>query len=91
MPSKCVYNFGMLLLEMDGGRHLNAANSSQAYYPSWVYERLTQQGHVGEISTTIIAEMHGLCIVGLWCIQMKSRDKSMMSDVIYMGIFADAS
>uniref|UniRef100_A0A453LMW6 non-specific serine/threonine protein kinase n=1 Tax=Aegilops tauschii subsp. strangulata TaxID=200361 RepID=A0A453LMW6_AEGTS len=39
-----VYSFGMLLLEMVGGRR-NAApdqNSSLEYYPSWVYDRLTE-------------------------------------------------
>uniref|UniRef100_A0ACD5ZL38 Uncharacterized protein n=1 Tax=Avena sativa TaxID=4498 RepID=A0ACD5ZL38_AVESA len=83
-----VYSFGMLLLEMAGGRRnadSNAANSSQAYYPSWVYDRLTEQG-VGEIS--LAAEMHELerklCIVGLWCIQMKSHDRPAMSEVIEM-------
>ncbi|CAD6238211.1 unnamed protein product [Miscanthus lutarioriparius] len=38
-----VYSFGMLLLEMAGGRRnadQNAANSSRAYYPAWVYDRL---------------------------------------------------
>jgi serine/threonine protein kinase len=41
-----VYSFGMLLLEMAGGRRNSdpdAANSSQAYYPSWVYDRLKKQ------------------------------------------------
>uniref|UniRef100_K3XFP5 Protein kinase domain-containing protein n=1 Tax=Setaria italica TaxID=4555 RepID=K3XFP5_SETIT len=83
-----VYSFGMLLLEMAGGRRNadpNAANSSQAYYPSWVYSRLTQQ-EVGEISDTI--DMHDLekklCIVGLWCIQMRPHDRPAMNQVIEM-------
>ncbi|VAH55221.1 unnamed protein product [Triticum turgidum subsp. durum] len=85
-----VYSFGMLLLEMAGGRRNadpNAAMSSQAYYPSWVYDRLTQQD-VGEISAPIATEMHELerklCIVGLWCIQMRSHDRPTMSEVIEM-------
>ncbi|KAE8820423.1 putative receptor-like protein kinase [Hordeum vulgare] len=85
-----VYSFGMLLLEMSGGRRnadSNAATSSQAYYPSWVYDRLTQQD-VGEISAPIATEMHELerklCIVGLWCIQMRSHDRPTMSEVIEM-------
>nr|BAJ95043.1 predicted protein [Hordeum vulgare subsp. vulgare] len=86
-----VYSFGMLLLEMAGGRRNadpNAANTSKAYYPSWVYDRLIQQDHVGEISTHVDVEMHELerklCIVGLWCIQMKSNDRPTMSDTIEM-------
>ncbi|KAK1661712.1 hypothetical protein QYE76_049871 [Lolium multiflorum] len=83
-----VYSFGMLLLEMSGGRRNadpGAANSSQAYYPSWVYDRLTER-ELDEISPT--ADMHELerklCIVGLWCIQMRSQDRPTMSEVIDM-------
>ncbi|CAD6231177.1 unnamed protein product [Miscanthus lutarioriparius] len=83
-----VYSFGMLLLEMAGGRRnadQNAANSSQAYYPAWVYDRLAAQ-EFDEIS--IVSDMHELerklCIVGLRCIQMKPQDRPMMSEVIEM-------
>ncbi|XP_044973684.1 LEAF RUST 10 DISEASE-RESISTANCE LOCUS RECEPTOR-LIKE PROTEIN KINASE-like 2.4 [Hordeum vulgare subsp. vulgare] len=86
-----VYSFGMLLLEMAGGRRNadpNAANSSQAYYPSWVYDRLIQQENIGEISAHVDTEMHELerklCIIGLWCIQMKCHDRPTMSEVIEM-------
>ncbi|KAM0874356.1 hypothetical protein ACQ4PT_037482 [Festuca glaucescens] len=83
-----VYSFGMLLLEMAGGRRNadpNAANSSQSYYPSWVYDQLTEQ-EVGEISP--VDDMHELekklCIVGLWCIQMRSQERPAMGKVIEM-------
>ncbi|KAG2598513.1 hypothetical protein PVAP13_5KG343900 [Panicum virgatum] len=83
-----VYSFGMLLLEMAGGRRnaeQNAANTSQAYYPSWVYDHLAKQ-EVGEISAA--GDMHELerklCIVGLRCIQMKPHDRPTMSEVIEM-------
>ncbi|CAO2180643.1 unnamed protein product [Urochloa humidicola] len=83
-----VYSFGMLLLEMAGG-HRNAdphaATPSQAYYPSWVYSQLSRH-EVGEI--TDVASMHELekklCVVGLWCIQMRSHDRPTMSEVIEM-------
>uniref|UniRef100_A0ACD5W529 Uncharacterized protein n=1 Tax=Avena sativa TaxID=4498 RepID=A0ACD5W529_AVESA len=85
-----VYSFGMLLLEMAGGRRNadpNAATSSQGYYPSWVYDQLTLQGEAGEISP-VIADMHELekklCVIGLWCIQMRSRDRPTMSEVMEM-------
>ncbi|KAL6615418.1 hypothetical protein ACP70R_037688 [Stipagrostis hirtigluma subsp. patula] len=83
-----VYSFGMLLLEMAGGRRnadQNAASSSQAYYPAWVYDRLAEQ-EAGEISAA--ADMHvlerKLCIVGLRCIQMNPHDRPTMSEVIEM-------
>jgi serine/threonine protein kinase len=85
-----VYSFGMLLLEMAGGRRNadpNAATSSQGYYPSWVYDQLTLQGEACEISP-VIADMHEfekkLCVVGLWCIQMRSCDRPTMSEVMQM-------
>ncbi|CAO2198667.1 unnamed protein product [Urochloa humidicola] len=83
-----VYSFGMLLLEMAGGRrNLDqcATRRSQIYYPAWVYNRLTRQD-VGEISEA--ADIHEverkLCIVGLWCIQIKSHDRPTMSEVLGM-------
>uniref|UniRef100_A0A0E0JDB8 Protein kinase domain-containing protein n=1 Tax=Oryza punctata TaxID=4537 RepID=A0A0E0JDB8_ORYPU len=87
-----VYSFGMLLLEMAGGRKnsdMHAEHSNQTYYPSWVYDQLTeQQEGVGEISTANVASMHELerklCIIGLHCIQMKSHDRPTMSEVIEM-------
>uniref|UniRef100_A0A0D9UW35 Serine-threonine/tyrosine-protein kinase catalytic domain-containing protein n=1 Tax=Leersia perrieri TaxID=77586 RepID=A0A0D9UW35_9ORYZ len=73
---------------MAGGRRNadpNATNSSKAYYPSQVYRQLTQQ-ETGEITTA--ADMHELekklCMVGLWCIQMKSHDRPTMGEVIEM-------
>lgn len=83
-----VYSFGMLLLEMTGGRRNadpHAGSSSQAYYPSLVYSQLSQ-GDANEISEGV--DMHELekklCIIGLWCIQMKPQDRPMMSEVIEM-------
>nr|WPD27464.1 WAKL protein [Zea mays]WPD27507.1 WAKL protein [Zea mays] len=83
-----VYSFGMLLLEMTGGRRNadpHAGSSSQAYYPSLVYSQLSQ-GDVGGISKGV--DMHELekklCIIGLWCIQMKTQDRQTMSEVIEM-------
>lgn len=83
-----VYSFGMLLLEMVGGRRnldQHAARRSQTYFPAWVYNRLTRQ-QVGEISEA--SDIHEverkLCIVGLWCIQIKSLDRPTMSEVLGM-------
>ncbi|OEL36875.1 hypothetical protein BAE44_0002107 [Dichanthelium oligosanthes] len=85
-----VYSFGMLLLEMAGGRrnaNPNAATSSQAqaYCPSLVYSQFTRE-EVGKISEDV--DMHELekklCIVGLWCIQMKPHDRLTMSEAIEM-------
>nr|ACK44485.1 receptor-like kinase [Triticum aestivum] len=83
-----VYSFGMLLLEMAGGRRNadpNMGSSSQAYYPSWVYAKLTRE-EAGEEISPVAADMHELekklCVVGLWCIQMRSCDRPTMGEVI---------
>jgi serine/threonine protein kinase len=83
-----VYSFRMLLLEMAGGRRNadpDVGTSSLGYYPAWVYDQLTRRD-VGEISP--VANMHELekklCVVGLCCIQMKSRIRPTMSEVIEM-------
>ncbi|XP_020082299.1 rust resistance kinase Lr10-like isoform X2 [Ananas comosus] len=84
-----VYSFGMLLLEMAGGRR-NVdnimANTSQVYYPSWIYDQLTQNNGIIEINNNIeIYEVERkLCKVGLWCIQMKSSNRPSMDQVVEM-------
>uniref|UniRef100_A0A0D9UW15 Protein kinase domain-containing protein n=1 Tax=Leersia perrieri TaxID=77586 RepID=A0A0D9UW15_9ORYZ len=82
------YSFGMLLLEMAGGRRNSKesmSSSSQAYYPSWVYNHLVQE-EMGETDNS--CDMHELekklCIVGLHCVQMKPQDRPTMSEVIEM-------
>ncbi|XP_073365392.1 rust resistance kinase Lr10-like [Aegilops tauschii subsp. strangulata] len=82
-----VYSFGMLMLEMAGGRRNAdpdaAANSSRAFYPSWVYERLSRQD-LGEISVEMHELERKLCLVGLCCIQVQCHDRPAMSEVIGM-------
>lgn len=83
-----VYSFGMLLLEMAGGRRnldQHAERRSQTYYPAWVYSHLTRQ-EVGEICEAFdVHEVERkLCVVGLWCIQMKPHDRPTMAEVVGM-------
>ncbi|XP_031282957.1 LEAF RUST 10 DISEASE-RESISTANCE LOCUS RECEPTOR-LIKE PROTEIN KINASE-like 2.5 isoform X2 [Pistacia vera] len=84
-----VYSFGMLLLEMVGVRRnsdVKATHSSKAYFPSWVYDQINMNGdlelqNVTE-SETVIARK--LCIIGLWCIQVKPTDRPSMTKVMEM-------
>ncbi|PHU23245.1 hypothetical protein BC332_08352 [Capsicum chinense] len=87
-----IYSFGMLLLDMIGGRNKfdDAANeensSSQIYYPEWMYKQL-EKGE--EISIQIENEndnsiIKKLAIVGLWCIQWYPADRPSMKVVIQM-------
>ncbi|KAL6321106.1 hypothetical protein AAG906_012878 [Vitis piasezkii] len=84
-----VYSFGMLLLEMVGGRKNSDAimeNTSQMYFPEWLYNHLEQKGEVHirieKEEDTKIAKR--LSIVGLWCIQWHPIDRPSMKIVIKM-------
>ena len=84
-----VFSFGMLLLEMVGGRKnidVTVDNTSQLYFPEWAYNHLDQ----GE-ELHIRIEKEGddkiakqLTIVGLWCIQWYPMDRPPMKAVVQM-------
>ncbi|KAL5763414.1 hypothetical protein ACOSP7_019678 [Xanthoceras sorbifolium] len=84
-----VYSFGMLLLEMAGGRRnsfAKATRSSKAYFPSWVYDKIIngrdlELRNVSEIESRIARK---LCIIGLWCIQVKPTDRPSITKVVEM-------
>jgi serine/threonine protein kinase len=84
-----VYSFGILLLEIVGGRKnvsVTNDNTSQVYFPEWIYNFLEQKEDI-----RIFVEDDGdakivkkLAIVGLWCIQWHPIDRPSMKDVIQM-------
>ena len=84
-----VYSFGMLLREMVGGRKnidVTVENTSQVYFPEWVYNQLNQreevQIRIEEDGDTAITRK--LTIVGLWCIQWYPMDRPSMKVVVHM-------
>ena len=84
-----VYNFGMLLIEMAGGKKnidLTMENSSEAYFPEWLYNHLDQEQNahiqIEEDSDIKIAKI--LNIIGLWCIQWYPIDGPSMKVVVGM-------
>ncbi|KAM0934249.1 putative glycerophosphodiester phosphodiesterase, protein kinase RLK-Pelle-LRK10L-2 family [Dioscorea sansibarensis] len=90
---KCdVYSFGMLLLEMAGGRRNSdprVKNTSQVYYPSWIYDKLineTIEHDMVEMDTSIVIDERErkLSMIGLWCIQIRPSDRPSMNKVIEM-------
>ncbi|XP_042514332.1 rust resistance kinase Lr10-like [Macadamia integrifolia] len=84
-----VYSFGMMLMEMAGRRkNLNAVveQTSQIYFPSWVYNRL-EQGEDMELKYNTEDEKEiakKLIVVALWCIQLKPVDRPSMTKVMEM-------
>ncbi|XP_059442275.1 rust resistance kinase Lr10-like [Corylus avellana] len=84
-----VYSFGILLLEMVGGRKnvdVTVENSGQIYFPEWIYNVLEQKEDI-----RIFVEDDGdakiakkLATVGLWCIQWHPMDRPSIKDVVKM-------
>ncbi|QCE06161.1 brassinosteroid insensitive 1-associated receptor kinase 1 [Vigna unguiculata] len=83
-----IYSYGMLLLEMVGGRkntNVSVEDSFQVLYPEWIHNLV--EGKDVEISVedegdTKIAKK--LAIVGLWCIQWNPVDRPSMKTVVQM-------
>ncbi|XP_024641423.1 PR5-like receptor kinase [Medicago truncatula] len=84
-----VYSYGMMLLEIIGGRKnisANASHTSEKYFPDWVYKRFdldTDLRH-DEVIATDDDIAKRMTIVGLWCIQTLPNDRPAMSRVIEM-------
>jgi interleukin-1 receptor-associated kinase 1 len=84
-----VYSYGMMLLEMVGGRKnivADASHTSELYFPHWVYKRLDLGTGLipGEMFATEDEIAKRMTIVGLWCIQTFPNDRPTMSRVIEM-------
>ncbi|KAL6321120.1 hypothetical protein AAG906_012892 [Vitis piasezkii] len=88
-PWSDVYSFGMLLIEMVGGRkNIDATveNTSQAYFPEWLYNHLDQEQevHIRIEDESDIKIAKKLSIIGLWCIQWYPIDRPSMKIVVGM-------
>ncbi|XP_031261522.1 rust resistance kinase Lr10-like [Pistacia vera] len=84
-----IYSFGMLLLEMVGGRKnsdMKAARSSKAYFLSWVYDQINISGDLEllDLTENEIMIARKLCLIGLWCIQVKPSNSPSITKVIEM-------
>ena len=84
-----VYNFGILLLDMVGGRKnvdVTMENTSQIYFLEWIYNLLEKKEdlrvYVEDNGDAKIAKK--LAIVGLWCIQWHPVDRPSMKIVVQM-------
>ncbi|KAF8015162.1 hypothetical protein BT93_H0843 [Corymbia citriodora subsp. variegata] len=84
-----VYSFGMMLMEMASRRrniNAHAEQSSQIYFPMWVYDQLGKEKEVERID--VIEEeremVRKMIIVALWCIQLSPNDRPSMRKVLDM-------
>ncbi|KAJ1282708.1 hypothetical protein BS78_03G071600 [Paspalum vaginatum] len=86
-----VYSYGMLLLEMVGGRsnvkaYAEKSSGELFFFPLWVYDHLLQDGGVlhdgaAEHGEEIARKM---ALIGLWCIQTVPANRPSMSRVLEM-------
>jgi serine/threonine protein kinase len=86
-----VYSYGMLVLEMVGGRKNfdgGLSHTSETYFPHWIYTKLEQKKNcttfeeiTGEAEEETTKKM---IIVSLWCIQTNPLDRPSMGKVIEM-------
>jgi serine/threonine protein kinase len=88
-----VYSFGMLVMEMVGGRKNidfdnKESRSSQFFYTEWAFKQV-QKGDFGNLRKMNMSEedqliAKQLSLVGLWCIQFNASSRPPMSKVIQM-------
>ncbi|KAF8026821.1 hypothetical protein BT93_F3338 [Corymbia citriodora subsp. variegata] len=84
-----VYSYGMLILEMVGIRNsdFKVSNSSEMYFPEWIYRNLEPSEHLKlPMNMTEEEEMlaRKMIIVSLWCIQTNPSDRPPIVKVIEM-------
>ncbi|TKY60946.1 Receptor protein kinase [Spatholobus suberectus] len=85
-----VYSYGMMILEMVGGRQnisIEASHSSETYFPHWIYKHV-EVGSNEAWNERMTTEENEICkkmiIVGLWCIQTIPSDRPPRSRVVEM-------
>ncbi|PRQ16599.1 putative glycerophosphodiester phosphodiesterase, protein kinase RLK-Pelle-LRK10L-2 family [Rosa chinensis] len=83
-----VYSYGMMILEMVGGRknvEALVSRTSEIYFPNWVYEHLEQGSNFGLLNAETEEEKEiarKMILVGLWCIQTRPSDRPSITKVI---------
>ncbi|EXB88612.1 putative receptor-like protein kinase [Morus notabilis] len=85
-----VYSYGMMILEVVGGRKnikVGLSDTSEIYFPDWIYKHLKQGSNL-QLWRDMTSEENEIArkmiLVGLWCIQTKSSDRPSMTKVIEM-------
>ena len=83
-----IYSYGMLLLEMVGGRkntNVSLEESFQVLYPEWIYNLLEgRDTHVTIENEGDVKTAKKLAIIGLWCIQWNPVDRPSIKTVVQM-------
>ncbi|KAA8532695.1 hypothetical protein F0562_032728 [Nyssa sinensis] len=83
-----VYSYGMMILEMVGGRKnfdKGVEHNSEIYLPHWMYKRIELDEELGLRGITNEEDDKNakkMIIVGLWCIQTNPSNRPSMSKVV---------
>ncbi|CAJ1971931.1 unnamed protein product [Sphenostylis stenocarpa] len=82
-----IYSYGMLLLEMVGGRKNVDMSSTQNFnvlYPDWIHNLVDGDVHIHVEDEGGVKIAKKLAIIGLWCIQWQPVNRPSIKSVIHM-------
>uniref|UniRef100_A0A7N0UPC7 Protein kinase domain-containing protein n=1 Tax=Kalanchoe fedtschenkoi TaxID=63787 RepID=A0A7N0UPC7_KALFE len=85
-----VYSYGMMILEMVGGRKNvdgEKENASEIYFPLWIYKRLLLDQELelnGIVDEDDRVRARKMIITGLWCIQTDPAQRPPIGRVVEM-------
>lgn len=85
-----VYSYGMMILEMVGGRkNIDAGvdHTSEIYFPHWIYKKVEFDEELGlhrSMSHEENEMARKMIIVGLWCIQTNPLNRPSITKVLEM-------
>uniref|UniRef100_A0ACD5TYV3 Uncharacterized protein n=2 Tax=Avena sativa TaxID=4498 RepID=A0ACD5TYV3_AVESA len=84
-----VYSYGMMLLEMVGGRRNVKSiveKSSEKYFPDWIHDHFAQDDGLQacEVTGEIEEIARKLTLIGLWCIQVIPLYRPSIAKVLEM-------
>ncbi|XP_071705049.1 LEAF RUST 10 DISEASE-RESISTANCEUS RECEPTOR-LIKE PROTEIN KINASE-like 2.8 [Rutidosis leptorrhynchoides] len=86
-----VYSYGMMILEIVGGRRnieVEVEHTSEIYFPHWIYKKVESHGEQlglhGIVNDSENDMARKMIIVGLWCIQTNSMNRPTITRVLEM-------
>jgi len=84
-----VYSYGMMLLEMVGGRKNVKSvveKSSQKYFPDWIYDHFSHDDGLEacEVTCEVQEIAKKMILIGLWCVQVLPMSRPTITKVLEM-------
>ncbi|CAO2185550.1 unnamed protein product [Urochloa humidicola] len=84
-----VYSYGMMLLEMVGGRKnvkALAQKSSEKYFPHWIYDHFANNDGLQacEVTSEVEEIAKKMTLIGFWCIQVLPMHRPTITKVLEM-------